>query len=177
MTIFSEIKYDHRVILELFQSVEMTSHRSRKRELRKLGKMIEAHSRSEEDVLYRNLIQHRDARTLVLENYEEHHRVDLLLKDLEEISIEDDLWPLRLEDLRLALVAHIQEEERTLFKRAKKNLHNERTLTEMGHQFRALVNERLDHEVPSIHSHSERPDSITTGADAEETRNLASTGK
>lgn len=161
MTIFSEIKQDHRTIQALFHAIERAPNQSRKRALKKLHLMIEAHSRSEEDVLYRNLIQHRDARTQVLEDYEEHHRVDLLLKELNELPVDDEIWPLRLEDLRLSLEAHIQEEERALFKRAKKHLHNERTLNEMGTLFRTLVNERLDHEVPSIHSHSERVE-ITT---------------
>ncbi|RYZ71487.1 MAG: hemerythrin domain-containing protein [Proteobacteria bacterium] len=157
MTIFTEIKNDHQAIKDLFNTLRHTSGRARESTFSRLRNLIEAHSRSEEDILYRNLVQHRDARSLVLENYEEHHLVDLLLKELSQLSTQDDRWEPKLEVLREALEAHIKEEEHSLFKRAKKRLHNEQTLKEMGQQFRQLVNERLDHEVPSIHSHSDLP--------------------
>lgn len=146
MTILQEIKKDHATLKKKLSAIEKTKSSQserRKKLFREFKQLLEAHARSEEEVLYRSLLQDKTSRDHTLEGYEEHHVADLLVKELSILSYNDERWHAKFEVLKESLEHHIKEEERETFKLARKFLRNEKMLKEMGAYFRVLVEERL----------------------------------
>lgn len=145
MTIFSEIKKDHREIRKRLRALCQTTPRQaqlRKKQFRVLKNLIEVHSNCEEEALYRNMLQMPQARPLTLEAYEEHHLCSLLLDEMDRLSVKDEKWAAKCEVLRESLEHHIQEEENDYFKKVRQTFKDEGMQKEMGDYFRQLMNER-----------------------------------
>jgi iron-sulfur cluster repair protein YtfE (RIC family) len=116
-----------------------------KREL--FGQLKDAltlHTRMEEEVFYPELEDFEETHALVEESYDEHQRVDQLLRRMSEASeraagetgVGSD-WQGMLAELRDAVNHHISEEEGEMFPRAAKLLKPDR-LRDMGFEMKRL---------------------------------------
>lgn len=76
--------------------------------------------RMEEEILYPALRSHEKTKDIVLEGYEEHHVVDVILDELLEIPADIELWQAKVKVLKENVEHHIEEEEDELFKKARK---------------------------------------------------------
>jgi iron-sulfur cluster repair protein YtfE (RIC family) len=102
------------------------------------------HTRMEEEVFYPELEDFEETRALVEESYEEHRRVDQLLRRMSEASeraagetgVSSD-WQEMLAELRDAVTHHVAEEEGEMFPRAAKLLKPDR-LRDMGLEMRRV---------------------------------------
>jgi hypothetical protein len=72
-----------------------------------------------------------NAADIVLEGYEEHHVIDLILDEMFEVPEDTDQWHAKLKVLHENLEHHIDEEEDEMFARAKKTMSRE-ALHELG---------------------------------------------
>ena len=65
------------------------------------------------------LKSHPKAKDIVLEGYEEHHVVDLLMGELESLDVSDETWGAKAIVMKENIEHHIEEEEGEMFKQAR----------------------------------------------------------
>jgi iron-sulfur cluster repair protein YtfE (RIC family) len=112
---------------------------SRRELFGQLKDALTLHTRMEEEVFYPELEDFEETRALVEESYDEHRRVDQLLRRMSEASaraegetgVESSGWRSMLAELRDAVAHHVGEEEGQMFPRAAKLLKPGR-LRDMG---------------------------------------------
>jgi iron-sulfur cluster repair protein YtfE (RIC family) len=94
--------------------------------LQRIRAELIAHERMEEDIFYPALRASSDkAKDIVLDGYEEHHVIDMILDEMFEVPEHTDQWQAKLKVLHENLEHHIEEEEGEMFSRAKKSLGTE----------------------------------------------------
>jgi hypothetical protein len=124
-TIFARLEADHNEIRELLKTLCATTTRAGKRRAQlfdRLKRLVTAHARAEEAVLYDVLKIKRPTRAETLEGYVEHHMADILLLEMSRTPPTDDQWTAKLSVLRENLEHHLGEEERGLFRDGRKAL-------------------------------------------------------
>ena len=63
---------------------------------------------------------HPKARDVVLEAFEEHHVVDLLMGELEALDVSDETWGAKATVMKENIEHHIEEEEGEMFPQARR---------------------------------------------------------
>ena len=142
MEIYTLLKKDHKTIKSLLKKLDATTEKSGARRLsllKKLKEVLVPHSRAEEKVLYEALKKSevKEAPAIAFEGYEEHAVVDHLAHTIENTKVNDKKWTALMAVVKESLEHHIQEEEETLFKKAKKSFDPEEA-EEMGGRFNEL---------------------------------------
>jgi hypothetical protein len=128
------LKGDHDRIKDLIARIEGADDRavkSRGTSFKQLVHELAVHEGLEEELLYPALRDHEKTHDLVLESYEEHHVLDQLVAEMEELPVADETWSAKLTVLKENLEHHIGEEEHDLFKSAKRIL-GKAGLVELG---------------------------------------------
>lgn len=127
------IKRDHDRIKDMFDAALNTGDPAARSEmLQRIRAELIAHERMEEDVFYPALRSASEkAREIVLEGYEEHHVIDMILDEMFEVPEDSEQWQAKLKVLHENLAHHIEEEEEEMFARAKKAMSGD-TLDELG---------------------------------------------
>ncbi len=82
------------------------------------GEMM-VHEAIEEEIFYPELKAHPKAKDIVLEGYEEHHVVDLLMGELEQLDVTDESWGAKAVVMKENIEHHIEEEEGEMFQKAR----------------------------------------------------------
>lgn len=123
MNAFTLMKKDHKRVKDLFRKI-VRAKDTAEREVyfTEIKKELDAHAYMEENVFYPALKKEKPTRDLILESYEEHHVVKLLLAELDELPKCQEEWSAKLKVLRENVEHHIQEEEGDIFPKAKKIL-------------------------------------------------------
>src|SRR5687768_8312760 len=122
MDALSLLKADHDKVKKMLAEGEETTERAEKTrtelfETLKAEMMI--HERIEEEIFYPALKSHPKAKDIVLEGYEEHHVVDLLMGELENLDVADETWGAKALVMKENVEHHIEEEEGEMFKQAR----------------------------------------------------------
>ncbi len=116
------LKADHEKVKKILAEGESTTERGEKTRTELFatlkGEMI-VHERIEEEIFYPELKAHPKAKDIVLEGYEEHHVVDLLMGELEELDVTDESWGAKALVMKENIEHHIEEEEGEMFKTAR----------------------------------------------------------
>ncbi len=144
MEIYEILKADHKETLERFSKLEHTTPQDsnlRNSQLRTLNAELLAHLKAEEDVFYPPLMKSKH-REDALEAVEEHHVLELVLKDLRETEPSIEPWKPKLRVLKEILEHHVEEEEGKIFDEIKTIL-SPGIAEEMGKQFSARKAEIL----------------------------------
>ena len=95
MDAISLLKADHDKVKGLLTELESTTERAIKTRTELFARIKEeltVHEVIEEEIFYPELKAHPKAEDIVLEGFEEHHVVDLLLGELSETPVEDESW-------------------------------------------------------------------------------------
>jgi hypothetical protein len=108
-----------------------------------LQTLLQAHARAEEEVVYRRLRLRQPEEAKVLEAFEEHHLVDILLQELASACPGGAGWTAKLKVLEEMLRLHIREEELQLFALVNESFEPAER-AQMGREFRALKHERIE---------------------------------
>ena len=112
------LKHDHeKVAMLLDQACETTERAEKTREklLQQIKSELKIHEEIEEKVFYPFLKQFKEEKELILEAYEEHHMVDVLLSELEETDTEREEWKAKMTVLKEMIKHHVNEEEGQIF--------------------------------------------------------------
>jgi len=121
MDIYETLHQEHEQVAKLFKEIEETSSgaiKTRERLFGQLKTALELHSRAEEKVFYPILKEYDASHFQALEAAEEHHMVDLLLKELASLSKDKEEWLAKLCVLKESVLHHVDEEENELFPKA-----------------------------------------------------------
>ena len=87
------LKADHEKVKKLLAELETTTERGVKTRAELFATIkgeLTVHEIIEEEIFYPELKAHPKARDIVLEGYEEHHVVDLLMGELEQMDVTDE---------------------------------------------------------------------------------------
>jgi len=119
------LKQDHEKARYLFDRIEK-SHKKEPAALQKLfaelEEELEVHMEGEERFFYSALEQHEEARDKVLEGYEEHQVAKTLIGTFSSLATDDERWRAKVAVLKEVVEHHLQEEEKDIFKLARKAL-------------------------------------------------------
>ena len=116
------LKADHRRVEKLLAQLDDTSEDDvdRRRELfGEFADQMQAHEIIEEEILYPALKNHPKAREVVLEGYEEHHVVDTIMSELDDVAFDDETWAAKFSVMKENIEHHIEEEEDEMFEHAE----------------------------------------------------------
>lgn len=117
------LKKQHREVEGLFKkALKAEGASERKHLMQQIAHDLELHTKIEEDVFYPAIraIEAKKAEEMVLEAYEEHHVVKLVLKELPGVDPEDERFHAKMTVLKELVKHHVEEEEKEMFKLAKK---------------------------------------------------------
>ena len=116
--IFELLHKEHEDVKQMLkQMLESEDQNKREKVLETFHKNILAHMKAEENAFYPNLIEEPETKKLALQAYEEHHVVEMLLRELVKLKVTDDKWTAKLQVLSEVLLHHIEEEEDEVFKK------------------------------------------------------------
>ena len=123
------LKKQHREVKALFKKIDKTENANTRRQLmEQIAGALQMHTRIEEEVFYPAVreLGTSKAEELIDEAFEEHHVVDLVLKELPGIDPEDERFHAKMTVLSELVEHHVEEEEKTMFPMAEKKLGKER---------------------------------------------------
>ena len=119
------LKEDHKKVKALFEEVEGLGDRAttqRKNLFQQIDKELTLHSKIEETLFYpefKKRAEDSEERDEVLEAYEEHGVVKVMIGELENLDPKDETYKPKLTVLKELVLHHVKEEEGPLFKMAR----------------------------------------------------------
>ena len=116
------LKADHDKVKRLLSDLETTTERGVKTRAELFATIkgeLTIHETIEEEIFYPALKSHPKAKDIVLEGYQEHHVVDLLMGELEGMDVSDERWGAKATVMKENIEHHIEEEEGDMFKKAR----------------------------------------------------------
>ena len=122
MDAITMLKTDHDKVKRLLADLETTTERgvkTREELFATIKGELTIHETIEEEIFYPALKSHPKAKDIVLEGYQEHHVVDLLMGELEGMDVSDERWGAKATVMKENIEHHIEEEEGDMFKRAR----------------------------------------------------------
>lgn len=146
MSIYDELEHDHQEAKELFAQIQAASPRAGKAKAKlfeELKAALLAHSKAEEKVFYPVLKRNDETKSMALEAVEEHHLVELLLRELSRIEPTDERWTAKFTVLKENVEHHVEEEESEIFDKAQEILSDEEA-DEVGEKFAAQRDKLLE---------------------------------
>ncbi len=137
------LEEDHKKVKKLMGDIEPTTERgvkTREELFTKLRSELEVHEAIEEEIFYPALKEHPKAKDLVLEAYEEHNVVDMVMGEIEDVAYDDETWGAKFTVLKENLEHHIEEEESDMWKQARA-VFDDDELNELGDRMSARKQE------------------------------------
>jgi hemerythrin superfamily protein len=134
MDAIAMLKADHDKVKALLTELEATTERGEKTRAELFSTIkgeLTVHEIIEEEIFYPALKSHPKAKDTVLEGYEEHHVVDLLMGELESLDVTDETWGPKAIVMKENVEHHIEEEEGEMFKQARQ-VFDAKELEELG---------------------------------------------
>ena len=144
MNAFQLLKEDHQKVSGIFQQLEPTTERAEKTRTElfaQLKQELDIHARIEETVFYPSIKRAAETREVVLEGFEEHHVIKMLLKELAAMQVDSEQWTAKLKVLKENVEHHVEEEEDNMFKGAREVLSKEQ-LENLGARMEAEKKEQ-----------------------------------
>jgi (p)ppGpp synthase/HD superfamily hydrolase len=117
------LKKQHKDVKALFKKLERTENaRQRRQLLDEISRSLAGHTLIEEEIFYPAVrgLETQKADEMILEAYEEHHVVKLVLAELPRVDPEDDRFEAKMTVLAELIEHHVGEEEGEMFKVAQK---------------------------------------------------------
>jgi hypothetical protein len=125
MDVYKLLHEDHVKVGSIFHELEDTTERAvktREHLFTTLKMELTIHAEAEEKFFYPRLEDPEETREITLEAIEEHKVVKTLLAELDEAPKGTEEWAAKLKVLQENVEHHVEEEEKELFKKAKKVL-------------------------------------------------------
>jgi len=138
------LKQQHREVEALLKRALKADDADERRALcGEIKRALQLHSSLEEEIFYPAFRQEADtkkAAKLVLEAYEEHHVVDLLLNELPDADPQAESFEAKLTVLQELVDDHVEEEEEEMFPAAERAFGKDRS-EELAEEMRARADE------------------------------------
>lgn len=124
--LFELLKQDHDKVKDLFEEIEEDGEMEAQEDLfSQIQEELEMHMEGEEKFFYPVLEEAEETKEKVLESYEEHHVTKMVLGEFGGLSQDDERWKAKVKVLKELVEHHIEEEEKEIFRLAKKALDKE----------------------------------------------------
>jgi hypothetical protein len=139
MNAIALLEADHVKVKRLLAELSSTTERGIKTRSELFATIkgeLTLHETVEEEIFYPALKAHPKATDIVLEGYEEHHVVDLLMSELEGMDVSDENWGAKAKVMQENIEHHIEEEEGDMFKSARQ-VFDRQELEDLGEQMAA----------------------------------------
>jgi len=133
------LKDDHQKMRKLLTELDSTGESDttkRQRLFTQVKEELTVHEAIEEEIFYPALKQHRKAKEIVLEAYEEHGVVDMVMTEIEQVPFDDETWGAKFTVMKENIEHHIEEEENEMFPQAR-DAFEKADLEELGKQMMA----------------------------------------
>jgi len=117
------LKKQHKEVKALFKKAENTENaRERRRLMEEIATALDGHATIEEEMFYPAVrgLETQKAEEMVMEAFEEHHVVKLVLAELPQVDPEDERFEAKMTVLSELVEHHADEEEKEMFKAAQK---------------------------------------------------------
>ena len=141
MDAISLLKTDHRKVDKIFEELEK-SDGNRERLFNELATELTVHAEIEERLFYPAVKDAEPTKDLVLESYEEHKQMKMVLSDLGSADKKTEEWKAGLKVLMEDVQHHVGEEEKELFPKVSKLL-SKQELEDLGKRMEALKVQQL----------------------------------
>lgn len=125
ITFFDLLKQDHDKVRDMFEQIEEEDAEARPDLFSELQSELLTHLELEEKFFYPVLEETEDARQKALEAYEEHNVAKTVLGECSKLDADDERWEAKIKVLQEIVNHHLQEEEKVIFKMAKKIMEKE----------------------------------------------------
>ena len=124
MDVLQEIKQEHEKFKELIKQIEEATGTTKKSLFETLKMDVSAHHKAEESIVFPDIKSKSDeeGKDIVREMIEEHSLGTYQMSLLERTSVDNETWDAKFSVLKEVLTHHMDEEEKDLFKQAKKVL-------------------------------------------------------
>ena len=142
MDAISLLKNDHRKVEKLFSNIEK-GNGNREELFKELATELTVHTEIEEKLFYPAAKDADPTRDLVLESYEEHKQVKMVLSDLEETDKKTEEWLAGLKVLMEDVQHHVKEEENELFPKVKDKVLSKEQLDDLGTRMEEMKMQQL----------------------------------
>jgi hemerythrin HHE cation binding domain-containing protein len=122
MDALTMLEREHDTMRKLLTELEATTERGVKTRQELFARIkgdLTLHEVIEEEIFYPELKSHPKAEDIVLEGYEEHHVVDLLMGELESLDVDDETWGAKAKVMKENVEHHMEEEEGDMFRKAR----------------------------------------------------------
>jgi hypothetical protein len=137
------LKNDHQKVKKLLEEIDSTTERgvkTREELFTRFKSEMTVHERIEEEIFYPRLTEQAKTKEIALEGYEEHHLVDMVMAELDDVPFDDETWGAKFTVMKENIEHHVEEEEGEMFKLARQALEKEE-LTELGERMEARKKE------------------------------------
>jgi len=140
MDALSLLMKDHDLVKDIFKKIESSEDEAERKSLfEQFMDEIAIHERIEEEIFYAALQKLPNARADVMEAFEEHHVVDMIMSEM-DVEPNDEKWDAKFTVMKENVEHHIEEEEGEMFKLARQALESEE-LEELGERMDAMKKE------------------------------------
>ena len=134
MDIFTKLKEDHDKMKQIMEKIGKTSTgatSTRKKLFLQLKNELFAHAKVEEAVFYSSIQSRQNLKEDVLEAYNEHRMIGMLLDELDTIPKGNDQWLAKFHFLKELVEHHVEDEEKEVFPKAEQIL-SDKKAEELG---------------------------------------------
>ena len=134
MNALTLLEDDHKKMRKLLNELESPTERgvkTREELYATIKGELLVHEAIEEEIFYPALKEHPKAEDIVLEGYEEHHVVDVVMAELEGLAVDDESWGAKAKVMKENVEHHMEEEEGEMFEKARQVFDREE-LQELG---------------------------------------------
>jgi hemerythrin-like domain-containing protein len=118
----SLLEKDHRRFERLLKQGEETTEnavKGRTELLKTITTDLNLHELIEEKILYPALKRHPAAKDIVLESFQEHHVADVIVGELQRLTVSAEQWGAKFKVLKENIEHHIKEEEGEMWRTAR----------------------------------------------------------
>ncbi|MEX1263616.1 MAG: hemerythrin domain-containing protein [Actinomycetota bacterium] len=143
MNALTLLKRDHTEVKKMLSDLEDTTERAEKTRTEGLATLkheLGIHEAIEEEIFYPALKEHPKTKDLALEGYEEHHVVDTIMGELEDVVPSDETWMAKFSVMKENLEHHITEEEDEMFPKVEQVFEDDE-LQDLGARMQARKEE------------------------------------
>ena len=140
MDVLQEIKKEHGEFRDLIKTIEDATPAKKKDLFEELYAKLIGHHESEEHVLFPDVKAKSDeeGKDIVREMIEEHSLVAYQFSVIQKTGLDNQTWDAKFSVLKEILTHHLDEEEKELFKQARKVL-DEKILIDKYDDFEAVM--------------------------------------
>lgn len=141
------LKQQHEEVASLFEQFEKA--RTRKAALaQEICEKLSIHDKIEREIFYPAVNENEELKDMILEGLEEHHLVQILLKQISECDPSDETFEAKVKVLQELIEHHVEEEEQEMFK-AIRGAVDKKLLNELGRRLEEAT-QRFQQQEPEV---------------------------